>query len=150
MWHGNLKDFHWSLLVLCCWINWLILWINLLILFAALGIRDHTRSFLIFICCCTIFSSLCYAATEVTTCIVSVHPISCVLITRTWWLNIDIMSGCNVVSEHDRRYRRAGHVSWSHQHLILSWGGVVEHRYNKPKVVWNMKIMCFEQFISRF
>ena len=36
-------------------------------------------------------------------------------------------------SEHDRRYRRAGHVSWSHAHLILSWGGVVEHRYRRPK-----------------
>ena len=38
-----------------------------------------------------------------------------------------------MTSEHDTRLRRAGHVTWCHQHLVLSWGGVVEHRYNKPK-----------------
>ena len=38
------------------------------------------------------------------------------------------------ISLHDRRYRRAGGVSWYHDHLVISWGGVVEHRYRKPKV----------------
>ena len=28
LWHWKLKDFHWSLLLLCCWILWLILRIN--------------------------------------------------------------------------------------------------------------------------
>ena len=36
------------------------------------------------------------------------------------------------VSVHDRKYRRAGHISWSVGHLVLSWGGVVEHRYRSP------------------
>ena len=40
---------------------------------------------------------------------------------------------CDGVSPRDRVYRRAGHVSWTYQHLMLSWGGVVEHIYNKPK-----------------
>eukprot|EP00092_Neocalanus_flemingeri_P044393 GFUD01049220.1.p1 GENE.GFUD01049220.1~~GFUD01049220.1.p1 ORF type:complete len:176 (+),score=31.75 GFUD01049220.1:68-595(+) len=37
------------------------------------------------------------------------------------------------VSPRDQVYRRAGHASWAYQHLIVSWGGVVEHIYNKPK-----------------
>ena len=43
----------------------------------------------------------------------------------------------SVISHHDRRYRRAGGISWYHDHLIISWGGVVEHRYIKPKVLTN-------------
>ena len=34
---------------------------------------------------------------------------------------------------HDRRYRRAGGVSWCSDHLVITWGGVCEHRYRKPK-----------------
>ena len=37
------------------------------------------------------------------------------------------------ISDHDKTYRRAGHVSWCQDHLMLAWGGVVEHRYTKPK-----------------
>ena len=36
-------------------------------------------------------------------------------------------------SLRDQFYRRAGHVSWAYQHLIVTWGGSVEHVYNKPK-----------------
>lgn len=43
------------------------------------------------------------------------------------------VSGEVGVSPRDKLYRRAGHVSWNHQHLMVSWGGVVEHIYNKPK-----------------
>ena len=36
------------------------------------------------------------------------------------------------ISAHDRRYRRAGHVSWCCGHVMMVWGGVVEHRYRSP------------------
>ena len=38
-----------------------------------------------------------------------------------------------MLTDWDRRYRRAGHVTWTEADLVMVWAGVVEHVYTKPK-----------------